>query len=303
MLRWRLLVAATIFAPLAGLLVADSRWHGGRPGIWLAPLAVLLAVAAVGEVLALLRHKGLRPAAWSTYAGTLLVVAAGLVPVVQGAGEAGSRADATSLLAWPLAAVALAAVLAFAGEMIRYRAPGAAVVHVALAVFTVVYIGVPLTFLVALRVWHGNRWGLLALVSAIFVTKMADTGAYACGRLFGRHKMTPVLSPKKTIEGGLGGLVTAWLSACLFFYWVVPQVQGADAARPTWWGCLVYGVGLGVAGALGDLSESLLKRDMECKDSSAWLPGLGGVLDVLDSLLVAGPVAYLCWAAGVVGPG
>jgi phosphatidate cytidylyltransferase len=64
-----------------------------------------------------------------------------------------------------------------------------------------------------------------------------------------------------------------------------------------------YGIALGIAGMIGDLAESLLKRDMERKDSSTWLPGLGGVLDIIDSVLLAGPVAYAFWAFGFVGPG
>ena len=67
-------------------------------------------------------------------------------------------------------------------------------------------------------------------------------------------------------------------------------------------GSLAYGLILAVAGMIGDLTESMLKRDMERKDSSTWLPGLGGVLDIIDAVLVAAPVSYLCWVAGLVGP-
>jgi phosphatidate cytidylyltransferase len=143
---------------------------------------------------------------------------------------------------------------------------------------------------------------MAALVSLIFVAKMSDTGAYTFGRLLGRHKMAPVLSPKKTIEGGLGGILTACACSYLFFAVIAPWIVGPDAAAPSLWGCLVYGVVVSVAGVVGDLAESLLKRDMERKDSSRWMPGLGGVLDVLDSLLIASPAAYLCWIAGIVGP-
>ena len=162
--------------------------------------------------------------------------------------------------------------------------------------------GLLTSFLIALRVYHGNRWGMAAVVSLIFVTKMSDTGAYFVGRSLGRHKMTPILSPKKTIEGGIGGVVTACLCSWLYFRWFVPWLVGPDAVATPWWGCVLYGVVIAVAGVWGDLAESLLKRDMERKDSSRWMPGLGGVLDVLDSLLVAAPAAYLCWAAGLVGP-
>lgn len=301
MLRWRLLVSALMIAPLVGLLVLDYRCNFGVPGIWLWPLPVLFTLLGVAEVLDLLAAKNHRPAAWSVYAGAALVIGASLVPLFsRAAGEA--TPDPLATLAWPLAALVVAIALAFVAEMARYRQPGGVIVNVALAVFAVAYVAVLMTFLNALRGYHDNGWGMAAVVSLIFVTKMSDTGAYAFGRLFGRHKMAPVLSPKKTIEGGIGGLVTAWFCSWLFFATLLPHLAGADAPVPPLWACLVYGTVVAIAGAVGDLSESLLKRDMERKDSSRWMPGLGGILDVLDSLLLAAPAGYFCWISGILGP-
>jgi phosphatidate cytidylyltransferase len=123
--------------------------------------------------------------------------------------------------------------------------------------------------------------------------KCGDIGAYAVGRLFGRTKLAPVLSPGKTIEGSLGGLAFA-CAAAYFTFWAM-----ADST-PKRWGWLAYGLLVGTAGMLGDLAESLLKRDAGRKDSSTWMPGFGGVLDILDSVLLAAPVAYLCWVAQIV---
>jgi phosphatidate cytidylyltransferase len=159
-----------------------------------------------------------------------------------------------------------------------------------------------MTFLISLRLYHDNAWGMSAVISLIFVTKMSDTGAYAFGRTFGKHRMSPRVSPKKTIEGGLGGLAVACLCSWLYFVLVHPALVGTTAPKPVWWATLVYGLVVAVAGVIGDLSESLLKRDMERKDSSRWIPGLGGVLDVLDSLTLAAPAAYVCWAIGLLGP-
>jgi len=302
-LRWRLLVSALIIAPLVGLLVLDYHCHFGAPGIWLAPLPVLFTLLGVAEVLDLLAAKNLRPVAWSVYAGAALVMAASLVPVF---GRLVSTSDLHPnplvQLAWPLAAFVVAIALVFLAEMARYQGPGGVVVNIALAVFTVAYVAVLMTFLIALRVYHDNGWGMAAVVSVIFVTKMSDTGAYACGRLFGRRKMAPILSPKKTIEGGIGGLVTACLCSWLFFATLLPALAGPQAQVPPLWACLVYGVVVGVAGVIGDLSESMLKRDMERKDSSRWMPGLGGILDVFDSLLLAAPAGYFCWLSGMLGP-
>lgn len=301
MLRWRLLVSALLIAPLVGLLVLDARHNFGTPGIWLAPLPVLFTLLGVAEVLDLLAGKNLRPAAWSVYAGAVLVIGASLVPLFAPL-LGGAAPDPLAVLGWPLAAFVAALALAFVAEMARYQAPGGVIVNVALAVFTVAYVAVLMTFLNALRLYHDNVWGMTAVASLIFVTKMSDTGAYTFGRLFGRHKMAPVLSPKKTIEGGLGGVVTACFCSWLFFATLLPMIAGPHAPPPPLWACLVYGVVVAVAGAIGDLAESLLKRDMERKDSSRWMPGLGGILDVLDSLLLAAPAGYFCWSSGMLGP-
>jgi phosphatidate cytidylyltransferase len=302
-LRWRLLVASIIIVPLVLLLLADYSCNFGIPGIWLWPLPLAFAMLGVAEVLDLLAAKHLRPAGWSVYSGALLVVGASLVPLGEPLGGWLPAADAPlGRLGWPLAALVTSVVLAFIAEMRRYGETSGAMVRVAMGVFTVAYVPLMISFLILLRLYGNNRWGMIAVVSVIFITKMSDTGAYAFGRLCGRHPMAPQLSPKKTIEGGVGGLVTAWASTLLFFYVAFPWIAGPDDRPPSWWACLVYGTVLAAAGAVGDLSESLLKREMEQKDSSRWMPGLGGILDVLDSLLFAAPAGYFCWASGLLGP-
>ncbi len=296
-LRWRLLVAALIITPLVFLLVVDYQRNAGAPGIWLFPLPLLLAVAAVAELLHLFRAKGFQPAAWAVYVGTLLVILAGQLPVF-GRWAVGSYPAVETLGAfgWPLAALAVAASLVFLAEMRRFDQPGNATVQVALGILVLLYVAVPMNFLIALREFHGNRQGMIALISMIAIVKMSDTGAYFCGRWCGRHPMAPILSPKKTIEGAVAALLTAALTAWLFLHLIAPAIFGTATYQPGLVSVLCYGLIVGLAGMLGDLSESLLKRDLECKDSSQWMPGLGGVLDVLDSLLTAAPAAYLCWA-------
>ena len=154
-----------------------------------------------------------------------------------------------------------------------------------------------------LNLWNVRLvYGIGALLSWIIVVKMGDTGAYAVGRLIGRHKMAPSISPGKTIEGALGALVFACLGSWLTFRWIVPLFAAEGSPAPAlWYGWLLFGVLVGGAGILGDLAESLLKRDVGVKDSSTWMPGFGGVLDILDSLLLSAPVAWFCWAFGLVG--
>jgi phosphatidate cytidylyltransferase len=148
---------------------------------------------------------------------------------------------------------------------------------------------------------------MLALVSLIAIVKMSDTGQYAIGRVLGRHKLAPLVSPGKTWEGVMGGALFAIVGAFLVFGWAAPYIMGtpnksadffADTGRVV--RVAIYALLVAAAGILGDLAESLLKREAGIKDSSTWMPGFGGLLDLLDSLLVAAPVAYLLWALGLV---
>jgi phosphatidate cytidylyltransferase len=196
-------------------------------------------------------------------------------------------------------AVFIVAVLAaFVGEMARYERPGRVIVRIGLATLCFVYVGMLLSFVVQLRQLGDNRSGMAALVSIIAVVKMGDTGAYTVGRLIGRHKMAPVLSPGKTWEGAIGAVLFAILGSWIVFRLLPFDRTTASASLD--WGWVVYGIIVGIAGLIGDLAESLIKRDAGCKDSSPWMPGFGGILDVLDSILFAAPVAWILWVCRLV---
>jgi phosphatidate cytidylyltransferase len=306
LLRWRLISATVILAILLTLVWLDySRVLFGVAGAWLLPVLLAVSLLATAEVLSLLRAKGHRPIGWMVYAGNLLIPAAAALPVVfEVAGHKFPTNSPLGLFGWPLVALALSAAAVLIGEMARFTRPGTAIVDAALAIFTLVYIGLLMSFWSLLRLFDGNHWGLAALFSTLLIVKMADTGAFAFGKNFGRTKMMPILSPGKTWEGALGGIATACLTSWAFFAYIAPQIVDTAAyIAPPLWASLLYGFLLAIAGMVGDLAESLLKRDMERKDSSSWLPGLGGVLDIIDAVLIAAPVAWLCWAFGLVGPG
>jgi phosphatidate cytidylyltransferase len=272
-----------LIAAMTGLCWLD---HGAStPGVWLLPVALVLCVLASAEIIYLARAGGLQPLAWPVYLGNLLMVASCWLPYVSH-GLAGGDQPALKL-AWPWAVLGIGVLSVMIGEMQRYEKPGGVTANAAAAVLGLVYVGLMLTFVIQIRL----LWGIEALVSLIVVVKACDTGAYTVGRLIGRHKLAPVLSPGKTIEGALGGLAFACLASCATF---------AYLERGTLLGWIVFGLIVGLAGMLGDLAESLIKRDVGVKDSSRWLPGFGGVLDMLDSLLLAAPVAWLCWAFGLV---
>ena len=120
---------------------------------------------------------------------------------------------------------------------------------------------------------------------------MTDTGAYTVGRSAGRNKLWPKISPNKTVEGALGGLLFAVAFALLFKQIAVL----CNEVTLGWWQTILYGLIIGLIAQLGDLMESMIKRDCERKDASQALPGFGGILDVLDSLLFAAPVGVGFW--------
>jgi phosphatidate cytidylyltransferase len=300
MLRWRLLLGTLIIAALIGLFWLDYRIT--IPGAALLPLLVALVVLASQEILDLARAGGLRPVPWVVYGGSLLVAAGSWLPAVLGQLPAAATPGRDSMLLTlasmtqgTLLALGMTVLAAFCAEMARYEKPGRVTGDLAATLLGVVYVGLMLGLIVQLRV----LWGLGALASLVIVVKMGDTGAYTVGKLIGRHKMSPTISPGKTWEGAAGALVFACLGSWITFGWLVPRLGSPFPPGPSW-GWLVFGLLLGTVGMLSDLAESLLKRDVGRKDSSRWMPGFGGVLDVIDSLLLSAPVAYACWAFGLV---
>jgi phosphatidate cytidylyltransferase len=294
-LRHRLLVGSLLIAAFAGLCWLDAKRALGAPtGAWLFPVALLLSLLASGEMLGLFCAAGHRPLRWLVYTGNFLIVAANAIPAF-GLLAPGPLEN----FGWPLAALALAVLAAFVGEIFRYRAPGRATVNLACEVLSFFYVGLLLTFVVQITFGAGGQ-GLLALLSLIVVVKMGDTGAFTVGSLIGRHKMAPYLSPGKTWEGAAGAMLFAVIGSWVVFHFLRPRMVMGEVNELSTWQWVAYGLLVGVTGMVGDLAESLLKRDAGAKNSSAWMPGLGGVLDVLDSILFAAPVAYLCWAVGLV---
>ena len=145
----------------------------------------------------------------------------------------------------------------------------------------VMYVSFLLSHLLFLRDLPQGQWFILFVLG---ITWICDAGAYYAGQLMGRHPLTPRISPKKTIEGAVGGLLFSILGSLGAKFWFLPGLSVADSI---WVGFL-----LGVAGQLGDLVESLWKRSAGVKDSSALLMAQGGLLDKVDSLIFTAPVFY-----------
>jgi phosphatidate cytidylyltransferase len=286
MLRTRLWMGAVLIALATATLVFDEPFRPWFPFLLL--FVLVLGLLACRELLELLGKA--RPADWLCGLGVAAVLLANWFAHVPAAGGPPDP--------WPLVLNIFAGFVlaAFLIEMAAYREPGGSVARVALAVWVVAYLGVLPSFLAQLR-WlpdppghAGPPRGAAAVALAVFIPKFCDIGAYFTGRLLGRHRMAPQLSPGKTWEGLAGGLAMAALSAWGFNRWA--GVVSTDLSA------LGFGLAVGLAGVLGDLAESLIKRDCARKDASQAVPGFGGVLDVVDSVVFAAPVAYWWLRAG-----
>ncbi len=159
-----------------------------------------------------------------------------------------------------------------------------AALGIALAFFGIFYVGGLFNFLLKIRLLE-NGTRLVAYL--LLVTKAGDMGAYIIGSNLGRHKLIPRISPNKSIEGAIGGFVFSLIVAILSqFYLNMPLAH-----------IIISGILLGIFAQLGDLAESVIKRDYLVKDSGPFVPGLGGILDLIDSILFTAPIFYyyLTW--------
>lgn len=285
MLATRLITGTLLIAGLLALVWFDT-WVGERCGtgglVLLGVFALLIIPFAATEAATLLRSCGLRTPSAAAVVLTIWMLLASF-----GAGfiESHDSALALALLA-PFVALSAAFIVAAWGRRIE-EAWTSACGLLGIAVWT----GLATSFwLLACR--DHSAWLVAGL---LLVCKMGDTGAYFTGMAIGRHKLIPWLSPAKTVEGLVGGVLFGGI--CGYLLSLISQgASPANELSPM--AGIIGGVGLTLVGAGGDLVESLLKRAADAKDSGRVLPGMGGVLDVLDSPLAAAPVAYLVVTLG-----
>jgi phosphatidate cytidylyltransferase len=286
----RAIVTVIAAGGFAGLCWADATGTlNAGPAWWLAPAAVILAAGAAVEATQMAAARGV------TIDKNLVPLATAAVPVAAVGASGLTGGGATAALGWAAVAVAAGVAAMFLAALTRYRPGGGSLGRVAGGLLVVVAIGLPLAFMVGLRLLGGQRgWGgVLPLVSMIAVVKGGDIAAYVVGSLIGRRKLAPVVSPGKTWEGAAASLAASLGIAWLLLVWSRPPGGGEP-----WGGWPVYGLAVGIAGMLGDLAESLVKRELAAKDSGRWLGGLGGCLDLIDAPLLAAPLAWVLWAVG-----
>jgi phosphatidate cytidylyltransferase len=179
---------------------------------------------------------------------------------------------------WELALIAIGLLFLILMQF-RRRNNSGVVIDISTTLFGILYVSWFFSFLIKIIYLPGGM-GLLATI--LLITKLGDIGAYLIGVRFGKTPLMPRISPKKTIEGSIGGL----------FFSVLGGLIGNHFLSYSYAHIITLSLVFGVIGQLGDLSESLIKRDCEMKDSGKALPGMGGILDEIDSLLFTAPIFY-----------
>lgn len=273
-LKVRFLTSIT-FGVALGLLIYFSTHLVVR--IVLAAVVALILVLAQYELYHITVKKGLK-GQWVSYLAAPCYLATVLMSLYKPSWE-------------QVGTIVIGGVIAllFLQQFLKTDKPISSISASLLGIF---YLVLPLSFALKLIYFEapsfalGGRWWAYFL---IVVTKAGDVGAYFIGKMVGRHYLVPKISPKKTYEGLFAG-IAASVGASYVFIYLTPSAK--DVLNPTWAYALGFGVTLGLIGFIGDLSESLLKREANVKDSNK-LKGFGGILDMVDSLIFTTPAFYL----------
>lgn len=259
------ILSAVVFLPIFWVIVKKA-----GPWPYLA-LVLVAALAGLAELCALAEARGHRVMRAPAAVVALVLLASFAIP--------GVRLEYGLLLA--LTAIPLAA-LARGGDWTPV------IGDIGTTLLAATFVGVFFGYLLQLRLLtdmpKGDENGSDLVFLLFFIVWASDTAAYYVGSLLGRHPLAPAVSPKKTVEGAVGGLAGALVAAFVARAWFMQRLGIGD--------CLILGLALGVVGMAGDLVESMLKRSAGVKDSATLVPGHGGLLDRVDSLLYAAPVLY-----------
>jgi phosphatidate cytidylyltransferase len=291
MLKMRLIIGTLLAVALVGLLLLDD-YLGREYGLsWPPSFCVIIGLAAAAslyELATLLRRRQWRVYELPTLAAVMVMLSVAVMSHVTGTRtQLGPPLGPSNPVVVILTVLVLGVITA---EVVRAARHGEglkeAIGSVGATLFMAAYVGVLMLFVVAIRFLHPideSTHGLYLFLMFLAVVKCTDIGAYCVGKMIGRHKLVPRLSPAKTIEGCVGGYVLGMAAALGL---------GLTLVGLAVWQAIVFGLVVSTAAIIGDLAESLVKRAVETKDSSRAVPGFGGVLDIMDSILFAAPVAY-----------
>lgn len=278
----RLAIAPFLIALVFGALILDinTGTHYGALGV-----ALLAALVGCFELVSIMRREIPGSQRTNLFIVTILLVLSAFPPLL-------GVLDLPPAINPPMLVLGLAVVLVGLRQMARFG-PRDFLPNVGSTMLGILYLGVPIHLLVAMACddTHGTARGTQLMIIMLATCKLGDVTAYFGGRAFGKHKMSPSISPGKTWEGFAASFVGSVGGA----YAVTLLVTGSWLPMPfsSWWHPLLWGLLLGPAGVAGDLLESCIKRAVSVKDSGNFIPGFGGVLDLLDALILAAPIAYL----------
>ncbi len=246
---------------------------------------VILLLSAFGlmEFYGLAEKRGLPCFKWCGLAGGILLTAGTFCNLTGHLGTSGSPARVNDFETGFL----ILFVLGLCVRQLFAKSNAAGMAAIATTLFGLMYVPWLLNFIQEINFFPGVQ-GKIFLIYFVLVTKFSDTGAYAVGSLIGRHKMSPRISPGKTWEGFGGAILFSTGASLIFVHFLGNRMEGM-----TWLHAVVLGVLLSITAVIGDLIESLFKREAGVKDSGKFFPGIGGLLDLLDSLLFNAPLMYL----------
>lgn len=246
---------------------------------------VFLAVTGLAEFYGIAAKRDLVCfSAWGVFCGALLIIGS----FFELTGHIGTQGSPARVNDFETSFIILF-VLGLCLRQFFSRSNTAGIVAISTTLFGLMYVPWLLNFIQKINFFPGLMHnGKFYVLYFILVTKFSDTGAYAVGSLIGKHKMIPRISPGKTWEGFGGAIAVSTGASVLFAWFFRDKLEGMN-----WIHAVILGVVLSVCAVVGDLIESIFKREAGVKDSGRFFPGIGGILDLLDSLLFNAPIMYL----------
>ena len=246
-------------------------------------ILLFLALAGLAEFYGLAEKRGLVSFKWCGLLGGTLLMVGTFLNLTGHVGTSGSPARVNDFETGFL----ILFVLGLCLRQLLSKANAVGIMAIATTLLGLLYVPWLLNFIQKINFFPGVE-GKFFLLYFVLITKFSDTGAYAVGSLIGRHKMIPRISPGKTWEGFGGAILFSTMASVIFINYFGDRMAGMN-----WFHAIVLGVLLSVTAVIGDLIESLFKREAGVKDSGKLFPGIGGILDLLDSLLFNAPIMYL----------